>query len=505
MSQRESSQDQLRNYQIEVRIRRRKEKQMRIRRGIWAAAAICVCAGWACAQDMTVPTTPVQTADLAQRPTEEAVRPSPFVSLAVPKGASLQVALDKDVRVKHEGQPIEGRIVEPVYAFDKLVIPTGTRVTGRIIQIEEPSKGKRTAAALDADFSPERATKVEFDHLDLPDGKRVAMRTVVTLGSGQLLEFVSAAGENHGKGAKDAAAEKVKEAKQEAKQEWNSAVKDVEQQGKMRRAEKYVLDQLPVHPQYVDAGTVYFAELDEPLDFGSEPLTPEMAESIGSQPPAGSMVQARLATPLSSANSKLGDTVEAVVSRPLFDGEHLILPQGSRITGTVVQVEPARHPGRNGELRIVFRDLHLPDGVDQKVAASLEGIESAKRDNVKLDSEGGAKATAPPTRFLTVGTSVALAGASFLGDSFGETGPRAAGGAGGYKLIGIALGLTIHSQPFGMAMGTFGAGRAIYGNFIARGHDVVFPRNTAMALAIERRQDVERSPVLPVQNTTSRD
>jgi type IV secretory pathway VirB10-like protein len=483
---------------------------MRIRRGIWAAAAICVCAGWACAQDATEPTaslnaSPVQTADLTHRPAEEAVRPIPFVSLAVPKGASLQVALDKDVRVKHEGQPIEGRIVEPVYAFDKLVIPTGARVTGRIIQIEEPSKGKRTAAALDADFSPARATKVEFDHVYLPDGKPLAMRTIVTVGSGQLMEFVSAADENQKKGAKDAAAEKVKEAKQEAKQEWNSTVKDVEQTGKMRRAEKYVLGQLPVHPQYIDAGTVYFAELDEPLDFGSEPLTPEMAQSIGSQPPQGSMVEARLVTPLSSANSKLGETVEAVVSRPLFDGDRLVLPQGSRITGTVVQVEPARHPGRNGELRIVFRDLHLPDGVDQKIAASLEGVESAKRDNVKLDSEGGAKATAPPTRFLTVGTSVALAGASFLGDSFGETGPRAAGGAGGYKLIGIALGLTVHSQPFGMAMGTFGAGRAIYANFIARGHDVVFPKNTAMALAIERRQDIERSPILPTQETTSRD
>jgi len=483
---------------------------MRIRRGIWAAVALCVCAGWACGQEATAPAasldgSPAQAADPAHRPVENSVAPTPFVSLGVPKGASLQVALDKDVRVKHEGQPIEGRIVEPVYAFDKLVIPTGTRVTGRIIQIEEPSKVKRTAAALDADFSPERATKVEFDHLYLPDGKPLAMRTVVTVGSGQLLEFVSAADENQKKGPKDAATEKVKEAKQEAKQEWNATVKGAEQPGKLRRAEKYVLGQLPIHPQYIDAGTVYFAELDEPLDFGSEPLTREMAQSIGSQPPQGSMVQARLVTPLSSGDSKVGESVEAVVSRPLFDGDRLILPQGSRITGTVVQVEPARHPGRNGELRIVFRDLHLPDGVDQKIAASLEGIESAKRDNVKLDSEGGAKATAPPTRFLTVGASVALAGASFLGDSFGETGPRAAGGAGGYKLIGIALGLTIHSQPFGMAMGTFGAGRAIYANFIARGHDVVFPKNTAMALAIERRQDTERSPILPPPDTTSRD
>jgi hypothetical protein len=84
---------------------------------------------------------------------------------------------------------------------------------------------------------------------------------------------------------------------------------------------------------------------------------------------------------------------------------------------------------------------------------------------------------------------VGLGGASFLGDSFGETGPRTAGAAGGYKLIGIALGLAIHSQPFGMAMGAFGASRSIYGNFMARGHDVNFPKNTAMAIALWQPHD----------------
>ena len=96
-----------------------------------------------------------------------------------------------------------------------------------------------------------------------------------------------------------------------------------------------------MHPQYIDAGTVYFAELQEPLDFGTEPLTPRMASSIGAAPADGSVVQARLMTPLSSATAKKGDEVEAVVSRPLFDGDRLILPQGSFLKGLVVQVQPA--------------------------------------------------------------------------------------------------------------------------------------------------------------------
>jgi hypothetical protein len=36
-------------------------------------------------------------------------------------------------------------------------------------------------------------------------------------------------------------------------------------------------------------------------------------------------------------------------------------------------------------------------------------------------------------------------------------------------------------------MGAFGGARAVYANFIARGHDVVFPKNTAMAIGIATR------------------
>jgi hypothetical protein len=322
------------------------------------------------------------------------------------------------------------------------------------------------------------------------------MRTIVTPGSGNPLEFVSASGD---KSDSHGAAEKVKEAKQEAHQEFSAAMKQADESGKMHRVGRYAEKQLPVHPQYISAGAIYYAELDHPLDFGSEPLAQTVASTIGSQPPNGSVIQARLVTPLNSATSHPGDTVEAVISRPLFDGDRLIVPQGARIEGIVVQAEAAHHPARNGQLRIVFREMKMPDGLEEKVAASLEGVESAKRDNVKLDAEGGARATAPPTRYLTTALEVGLGGASFLGDSFGETGPRTAGSAGGYKLIGIALGLTIHSQPFGMAMGAFGATRSIYGNFIARGHDVDFPKNTAMAIALWERHE---TPGLPKPEPT---
>lgn len=486
-----------------------------------AAATMLValtCVWWAQGQDaapvatasqVPVSTSPADSA-LTHRPTETAAAAAAAapavapqsVALTVPKGTPLHVALDDEVRIAKTGQLIQGHVVEPVYAFDKLVVPVGTKVTGQITKIESVSAGKRTAAALDANFTPAHKIQVEFNQMTLPDGKQIPLHTTVTPGSGNVVEFVSAADEHQSKGIKDEAAERTRQAKQEAKQEWNDAMKQVKEPGKIHRLERFALAELPVHPQYIDAGTTYFAELQEPIDFGSETLTSELASSIGATPQDGSVVQARLLTPLSSATAHQGDTVEAIVSRPLFDRDHLIVPQGSFLEGTVIQVQPARHPGRNGQLRIAFREIQLESGVEKKVQASLAGVEAQKTQNVKLDSEGGARSTSPSTRFLTTGLAVGLAGFASIGDSGGgDVAHSSAGGAVGYKLIGIGLGLATKSQPLGMVMGVFGAGQSIYGNFIARGHDVVFPKNTAMSISVGTHASGAPNPPAPDHTT----
>jgi len=115
----------------------------------------------------------------------------------------VQVALDDEIRVRSAGQSIKGHVIEPVYAFDKLVIPVGTLATGQIKEIEDVSPGKRTMAALDADFTPSHEIQVEFNELVLPDGRHIAVRTSVTPGSGQELNFVTAKEDEHKKGVKD--------------------------------------------------------------------------------------------------------------------------------------------------------------------------------------------------------------------------------------------------------------------------------------------------------------
>ena len=65
-----------------------------------------------------------------------------------------------------------------------------------------------------------------------------------------------------------------------------------------------------------------------------------------------------------------------------------------------------------------------------------------------------------------------------------------AGGAGGFKLVGIAMGAFVHSQALGMAMGAYGASLSVYSHFIARGRELVFPKTPPWKFRL--------GPVLPL-------
>jgi hypothetical protein len=418
---------------------------------------------------------------LAQSQTAPDV-PGDSIPLIVSKGTPLRIALEKEISVKKVGQPIQGRVVEPVYAFDRLVVPVGSQALGEITQIGKVSKGKRTEGILNANFSPTRDVSIEFKELVLPDGKHLPIETVVSPGTEEVVHLVSTPEKEPEK--KNAASKEIEEARREFKREWQAGMSQIKTPGKLHRLKRLAIAELPVRPQYIDAGTRYNAELQEPLDFGSEPYSAEAMSLVGSLPPPGSIVRALLVTPLSSATTQKDAPVEAIVSQPLFSADHhLILPQGSRLKGSVIQAHPAQKLKRNGELRIVFHSLEPAGGVKRAVDASLEGIEAARADNLKLDSEGGAHSTSPKTRYLTTGISIAL-----VASDMHDAGDRTAAGGSGYRLVGALLGLLARSRPFAVGLGAYGAGVSVYSHFLTRGHDVVFPKDMPMDIGFGTRE-----------------
>jgi hypothetical protein len=416
------------------------------------------------------------------------------IAMTVPNGTPLQIALDKEVRVRKAGEPISGRIMQPIYVFDRLVIPVGTAATGRVSTIDPVPGRTRILGALNADFTPSRKLSVTFDELILPNGRHINLHATIVPGSGQVIRLVTA--DEHKKNVvKDAAAQKM----DQARAQWNNAMKQVESPGRMHLVTRYAVAQLPVHPQYIDAGTLYSAELSQPLDFGSESISSDSLSAIGTPPPPGSLVHAILLTPLNSASTPKSADVEADLSQPLLDQGRLILPAGTRLRGSVLQVRRARSFHRNGQLRIAFREVVLPNGAIQTVDTRLQGIQSDSADNARLDSEGGTKSTSSKTRYISTGVSVGLALVGSGGrKDVGDASP-AAGGATGFKLIGLIVGLTFRSHTYGILMSAYGGSRSIYNNFLGRGREIIFPKDTAMEIGFGSRTS------LPMPGVSSRD
>jgi hypothetical protein len=400
------------------------------------------------------------------------------VTLSVPVGTPLQVALDHEIRVKKLGQPVQGHLMEPVYAFDRLVLPLGTPVQGHISKIGRPGGKQLIWSILNADFTPTRPVEVSFDHIVLADGRQLPLHAAVVPGSGQVIRLIDS-----GSAANDGQKNPLSTKMNEAKQEWRQAMQEIKQPGKAHRAFRIAIAQLPVHPQYIDAGTLYNAELQEPLNFGSEVVKEQALQSVGTPPPSGSLVRASLLTPLDSATAGRGEPVQAVVSRPLFDGDHLILPQGTLLNGSVLQVRPARRLKHNGQLRIAFHELVLPSGSTFRVDTTIAGIEGGHTDS--LDPEGAAKATNPKSRYVRTGIAVSLAmvGQGSPHDEGAATGPTA-GGAVSFRLIGLIVGLAVRSHGWAILMSAYGGSRSIYVNFFGRGRDIRFPKDTTLEIGI---------------------
>jgi hypothetical protein len=449
-------------------------------------------------------TRPVKTDAAAGETEKPEVQKNPaenaavMVPMTVGTGTPIKVALDSEVRIREVGQAIHGKTTEPVYAFDKLLIPVGTAVNGKVSAIDGVPKMVRTMQAADGNFSPTRAVHVQFDELVMAGGRRVALQTVASPAPDGVLRFVSAneKPENKNK-VESAASKKVSATRQEIQRQWSVLQKQIHEPGKMHKLKRIALAQLPVHPQYIDAGTSFNAELQKPLDFGTEAVKPEALMNIGAPPPTGSVVHARLVTALSSATAKKGDLVEALITEPLVVSDHLILPEGSAIRGSVVQVAPARRLGRNGQLRILFHQVAPPNGIEQKVETNLEGVAVAKGEHLKLDAEGGAQVTTPRTRYLTTGIQVMLAASQASPDrdagrggaSAGEAGGGAASGASGFRFVGMIVGIAAHSRVVSAGFGSYGAATSIYYHFLARGRDVVYPKDMAMVVGLGTRED----------------
>lgn len=78
--------------------------------------------------------------------------------------------------------------------------------------------------------------------------------------------------------------------------------------------------------------------------------------------PDGTPLNLQLVSDLSSGTAKVGDTVKLTIPYPLRIDGLVVVPRGTALSGTVMQVSHPHRPSRNGQVKMAVEKLVLPNG-----------------------------------------------------------------------------------------------------------------------------------------------
>jgi hypothetical protein len=422
--------------------------------------------------------------DLSQSKNE--LPPADPAKPVLPAGTCLQVETARNYGMK-EGEAIEGHLVYPLYVDGVLVVPAGTTVRGSVAQLL-PDRKARWHARLRGDLTPFHTAKVRFDQLALPEGQFDFLTTGAVTGAPVLRLYAP------GTAPKRSFIGKY----------WDIGKKRLREQvafftdpGLGQRTLDMVYHQLPYHPEHIPAHTAWTIELDTPLTLPKSlniAAAPSKPAAVSGQSEVWS-VRALLTSEVTSANAKPGDHVQALVVEPVFDKDHqLVVPQGSMLVGKVTNAKSARSLGRNGKLRFTFQQVRFPQGAgvptaDQAVQGALSGATAQGNTGLSLDAEG---TVTPKSQSSVIAPLLLTMLAGRALDNDGNLTVQTGVSSNGFGLVGRLVGVASGNRNIAAGLGFYAAALSTYENFLRRGHDVDFPKDTR----IEIETTPLRAPVL---------
>jgi hypothetical protein len=421
--------------------------------------------------------------DLAQQPAE-----------LVPAGVPLRVELDKSYQMR-VGTRIEGHLTEAVYLIDHVVVPADSKVYGTITGKHSVGRQARTAAMFNGDLTPLKNADVTFSDLETPDGRHFDIQTDATERTSKIVRMASPE-----EAPRRSLGQRIAAAFRWTKRETGAAFSSPH---KLDTAKQALYAQIPVHPQELWAGTQYDVELKQPLELvGQSVPVPAPVADLSELKLTGN-IEARLVDPVDSNTASTGMPVEAVLTQPLFESDpaaplqtadatapvssqthgKLLLPEGTHLIGSVVEAKPAGMFGHNGSLRLTFRKVELPAGDERVVHGRVIAAETVKSDRLQIDEEGQVKANGG-NRFLAPITLGSLAAVS---DSTGAGLLREAMTSNGLDLLARVVGTASSNGGLISGFAYYEVGKVVFDTWIARGHEVVFAKNTRLEIELAQR------------------
>lgn len=383
-------------------------------------------------------------------------------TIVVGAGNDLRCRLEKALRITKSGEPITAKLVEPVYAGTTIAIQVGSTVKGHVSSISSAPWHK--GQILRGDFTRPRTANVTFDSVILPDGTALPIHTDSTIGVSDV----------------KTAQYLPKSQRPGIRQKMKDAAKPLSEPNKWQRLSQAAVMSLPYHPEYLSQGTIFDATLLDAVE-----TTPSVDQAETHSPPDDGYLHVRLLTPLNSAMSAAGSPIEAVVPRPYYNKDHvLVYPPGTKLEGTVTKNVAAGWMKKNGGLLFSFHSAQTPDGNTTELFATVAGIQATGGQRLAVGLEGDVKATT--STFSRLRAPISLIGPSraVADTTVDKTAwSRAGEGNKGFGLLGA--GAAQASATTAIGFGYFGGAVNIYDAFLARGSNVELPVNTPVLLRVD--------------------
>ena len=174
--------------------------------------------------------------------------------------------------------------------------------------------------------------------------------------------------------------------------------------------------------------------------------------------PEGTELRLQLNKNLSTKDNQEGDTFSAYVIEPVHQGNQIVIPKGSEVSGSISRItRPGRFKGK-AVMRLLFESIKIPGREELPILASLVRVDPDEAANI--DEEGRLEGASSKGRDLGKVIAPGLAG----------TGIGAV--AGGGKGAGIGAGI--------------GAGVGLANVFWTRGKDLVLHLGSTMDISLDQ-------------------
>jgi hypothetical protein len=154
--------------------------------------------------------------------------------------------------------------------------------------------------------------------------------------------------------------------------------------------------------------------------------------------------------------------------------------------GTVVVTRRARWFARNGQLRFTFTSIERKNTAPTAIHGQLAAAETAPGTHVEINQEGEAKSSSGPGKYLAPMALGAMTASAFDSDATSNpmhsgTTANSFGFAARTAVMVTANAVLLH------VLAVYAVSTSVYNRWIARGHEVSFPKDTRIQILLNQR------------------